>query len=143
MTSLDLEGLHGRIARMKCLIPWIDEQVEVFQNDHPDQRFRAVGLDNHPESASPAHDLGKSLGGRIYTVFDEEKVKSKEALEVKKFFAEGFGKLEPKRLSAPTATRYGFNAGQATILWSWGAGSVPSFHRLDRHSLTSGAIDER
>src|SRR5260221_13514723 len=42
---------------------------------------------------------GKSLGGRIYTVFDEEKVKSKEVLEVKKLFAEGFGTLKIEELA--------------------------------------------
>ena len=35
---------------------------------------------------------GKSLGGRIYTVFDPEKVKSSAVQDVKKLFAEGFGK---------------------------------------------------
>lgn len=35
---------------------------------------------------------GKSLGGRIYTVFDPKKVREPAALEVKKLFAEGFGK---------------------------------------------------
>lgn len=41
---------------------------------------------------------GNSLGGRIYRVFDPDKVKSKEAREVKKLFAEGFGKLSTEKL---------------------------------------------
>jgi len=41
---------------------------------------------------------GKSLGGRIYTVFDSGKITSTEVLETKKLFAEGFGKLSDDRL---------------------------------------------
>ena len=42
---------------------------------------------------------GKSLGGRIYTAFDPERINSTEVLETKKLFAEGFGKLSDDRLS--------------------------------------------
>ncbi|MFO0806781.1 MAG: PVC-type heme-binding CxxCH protein [Gemmataceae bacterium] len=42
---------------------------------------------------------GKSLGGRLYTVFDQEKVNSPEAQEVKKLFAEGFRTQKPERLA--------------------------------------------
>ena len=41
---------------------------------------------------------GKSLGGRIYTVFDQEKVNGEDALKVKKLFAEGFGALNKDEL---------------------------------------------
>lgn len=41
---------------------------------------------------------GKSLGGRIYTVFDQEKVNGDDALKVKKLFADGFDKLSVKQL---------------------------------------------
>src|SRR5439155_1119821 len=41
---------------------------------------------------------GKSLGGRIYTVFDPEKLNGEEALNVKKLFAEGFDKQTPAQL---------------------------------------------
>ena len=41
---------------------------------------------------------GKSLGGRVYTAFDPNRINSTEVLETKKLFAEGFGKLTDKRL---------------------------------------------
>jgi quinoprotein glucose dehydrogenase len=43
---------------------------------------------------------GKSLGGRLYTVFDQEKVNSPETQDVKKLFAEGFRSQKPERLAA-------------------------------------------
>lgn len=42
---------------------------------------------------------GKSLGGRIYTVSDPNRIGSTDVLETKKLFAEGFGKLSDNRLS--------------------------------------------
>lgn len=41
---------------------------------------------------------GKSLGGRLYTVFDQEKINSDEAQRVKKLFAEGFDKQPAREL---------------------------------------------
>jgi len=41
---------------------------------------------------------GKSLGGRIYTVFDQEKVNAEETQRVKKLFAEGFDKQPAREL---------------------------------------------
>ena len=41
---------------------------------------------------------GKSLGGRIYTVFDQEKVNGDDAQRVKKLFAEGFDKQPAREL---------------------------------------------
>lgn len=41
---------------------------------------------------------GKSLGGRVYTVFDPAKLKSPVVVETKKLFAEGFDKLGAERL---------------------------------------------
>ncbi len=42
---------------------------------------------------------GKSLGGRIYTVFDEQKQKSADVTEIKQLFAEGFAKRKPEELA--------------------------------------------
>ncbi len=41
---------------------------------------------------------GKSLGGRIYTLFDPKKIESPVVLETKKLFAEGFGKWDASEL---------------------------------------------
>src|SRR5688572_10415457 len=42
---------------------------------------------------------GKSLGGRIYTVFDKQKVNEPAARETKKLFAEGFDKRSVPELA--------------------------------------------
>ncbi|MCE9564206.1 MAG: HEAT repeat domain-containing protein [Planctomycetes bacterium] len=42
---------------------------------------------------------GKSLGGRIYTVFDPAKIEDPIVKETKKLFAEGFGKLKTDELA--------------------------------------------
>jgi quinoprotein glucose dehydrogenase len=42
---------------------------------------------------------GKSLGGRIYTVFDAEKVASDEVQSIRKIFAEGFGRRSNAELA--------------------------------------------
>jgi quinoprotein glucose dehydrogenase len=41
---------------------------------------------------------GKSMGGRIYTLFDPKKLNDPVVLETKKLFAEGFGKLTDDKL---------------------------------------------
>lgn len=64
----------------------------------------ATDVDQGPDGKLYVSDFvnldwsGKSLGGRIYTVSDPEKVQSKEALQVKKLFAEGFQKLSGDEL---------------------------------------------
>jgi quinoprotein glucose dehydrogenase len=58
----------------------------------------ATDVDQGPDGKLYVSDFvnldwgGKSLGGRIYTVFDKQKVNTPEALEVKKLFADGFVK---------------------------------------------------
>lgn len=42
---------------------------------------------------------GKSLGGRIYTLFDPAKINDPVVQETKKLFAEGFGKRKPEELA--------------------------------------------
>jgi len=42
---------------------------------------------------------GKSLGGRIYTAYDPAKIDDPVVKEMKKLFAEGFGKLKPAELA--------------------------------------------
>ncbi|HXD89114.1 MAG TPA: PVC-type heme-binding CxxCH protein [Urbifossiella sp.] len=64
----------------------------------------ATDVDQGPDGKLYVSDFvnldwsGKSLGGRIYTVFDPDKVESEGALQVKKLFADGFGKLDDKHL---------------------------------------------
>ena len=42
---------------------------------------------------------GKSLGGRVYTVFDEQKQKSADVTETKELFAAGFARRKPAELA--------------------------------------------
>ncbi|QDU19951.1 PVC-type heme-binding CxxCH protein [Urbifossiella limnaea] len=65
----------------------------------------ATDVDQGPDGKLYVSDFvnldwgGKSLGGRIYTVFDKQKVNTPEALETKKLFAEGFGKQSDGQLA--------------------------------------------
>ena len=65
----------------------------------------ATDVDQGPDGKLYVSDFvnldwgGKSLGGRVYTVFDKQKVNTPEALETKKLFAEGFGKQPAAELA--------------------------------------------
>ncbi|MFO0800156.1 MAG: PVC-type heme-binding CxxCH protein [Gemmataceae bacterium] len=64
----------------------------------------ATDVDQGPDGKLYVSDFvnldwgGKSLGGRIYTVFDKQKVNTPEALATKKLFAEGFDKQSVEQL---------------------------------------------
>jgi quinoprotein glucose dehydrogenase len=65
----------------------------------------ATDVDQGPDGKLYVSDFvnldwgGKSLGGRVYTVFDKQKVNTPEALATKKLFAEGFAKQSVEQLT--------------------------------------------
>lgn len=65
----------------------------------------ATDVDQGPDGKLYVSDFvnldwsGKSLGGRIYTVFDEQKQKSADVTETKQLFADGFAHRKPDELA--------------------------------------------